>query len=128
VVSQTIRRSSESDAPKALNAPPPQFTARQAAAGKAAYQSRCAVCHGSTLTNGAYGTALGGKYFHQKWSGKSVRELYEKSRLMPPSSPGSLSDSAYADIVAYILEANGAKAGGSRLPGGGAPLDEMTIR
>jgi mono/diheme cytochrome c family protein len=108
--------------------PPPQFTAQQAAAGKATYKSRCAVCHGSNLTNGTYGTALAGEYFHQKWSGKSVGALYQKSRSMPPSSPASLSDSAYADIVAFILEANGARAGNAKLPSRGAPLDQMTIQ
>src|SRR5204863_8886112 len=31
---------------------PAKFTAKQAAAGKRAYDSSCAVCHGNTMTNG----------------------------------------------------------------------------
>src|SRR4030095_157419 len=42
---------------------PPHFTAAQAASGKTAYDATCAVCHGSTMTNGAYGTPLAGEYF-----------------------------------------------------------------
>jgi PQQ-dependent dehydrogenase (s-GDH family) len=106
---------------------PPQFTAQQTASGKAAYQSRCAVCHGTTLTNGTYGTPLAGEYFHKKWSGKTVGALLEKSKTMPPSSPSSLRGRIYADIVAYILEANGATAGQNKLPASGPALNQMTI-
>lgn len=91
---------------------PPQFTAAQAAAGKTAYNSNCAVCHGSTLTNGTFGTPLGGEYFVKMWRGRSVGALLEKSvKTMPPAAPGSLKPGVYADIVAYVLEMNGAKAG-----------------
>lgn len=107
---------------------PPQFTAGQAAAGRKAYQSRCAVCHGTKLTNGGYGTALAGAYFHDKWSGRTVRSLFDKSKSMPPSAPSSLPDTAYADIVAFILEANGAKPGDAPLRPAGEFLDRMTIQ
>jgi len=107
---------------------PPQFTSQQSAAGKKAYQSRCAVCHGTTLTNGVYGTALAGGYFHDKWSGRTVRSLFEKSKSMPPSAPASLSNNVYAEIVAFILEANGAKASDAPMQPGGEFLDRMTIR
>ncbi len=127
-ISQAPPSPAETQTARPVAGPPPQFTAQQAAAGKAAYKSRCAVCHGSNLSNGTYGTALAGEYFHRKWSGKSVRDLYQKSRSMPPSSPASLSDSAYADIVAFILETNGARAGNAKLPSSGAPLDRMTIQ
>ena len=119
---------SETAATASAFGPPPQFTARQAAAGKKLYLTRCAVCHGTTLTNGAYGTALAGDYFKQKWSGKTVLAFFEKSKTMPPSKPASLSDAAYADLVAYILEANGSKPGAAALPAGGEPLARMTIR
>jgi PQQ-dependent dehydrogenase (s-GDH family) len=107
---------------------PPQFTSAQAAAGKKTYQTRCAVCHGTTLTNGAYGTPLAGDYFQKKWSGRTVRALYDKSRAMPPSAPASLPSSAYADVVAYILQANGAQPGAAPLQPAGEFLDRMTIR
>ncbi len=100
---------------------PPQFTAAQAAAGRTAYNASCAVCHGSTMTNGTFGTPLGGQYFKEKWFGRSVQALSEKSqKTMPPTSPGSLPADAYTNIVAYILEVNGFKAGSTPLPAGAA--------
>ena len=56
---------------------PPQFTAAQVTAGKTAYNSNCAVCHGSTLTNGTFGTPLAGEYFKNAWFGRTVGALYE---------------------------------------------------
>jgi PQQ-dependent dehydrogenase (s-GDH family) len=91
----------------------PQFTAQQAAAGKPAYDSHCAVCHGSTLRNGTFGTPLAGEYFEGKWSGKTVRAFYDKVRTMPPAAPESLPENVYAEIVAYVLEVNGLEPGDS---------------
>jgi len=107
---------------------PPQFTAEQAARGKTAYNSNCAVCHGSTLSNGTFGTPLAGQYFEGKWFGQTVGALYDYAHTMPPSSPGSLPDETYADIVAYILEVNGIAAGDTELPPDSAALSEMTIQ
>ncbi len=107
----------------------PEFTAAQAAAGKVAYASNCAVCHGNNLTNGSYGTPLGGEYFKSHWAGKSLKAFYDKAqKTMPPSSPGSLTGESYANIVAYILGMNGAKAGGSAMATGGDGLEKMTIK
>jgi mono/diheme cytochrome c family protein len=106
----------------------PQFTAEQALAGKASWNSNCAVCHGNTMTNGTFGPPLAGEYFRNKWLGLTVRALYDHARTMPPSAPGSLPDDAYANIVAYVLEVNGVKAGNAKLPAGGGALDGMTIR
>jgi hypothetical protein len=47
---------------------------------------------------------------------------------MPPASPGSLPAARYADVVAYILEMNGATAGPAPLPAGGAALESMKIK
>ena len=49
-------------------------------------------------------------------------------KTMPPAAPGSLPDDTYANIVAYILEVNGFKAGNAQLPAGGEALDKMTIK
>src|SRR5690606_24242245 len=97
-------------------APSPSFTAAQAERGRRAYDSSCAVCHGSTLTNGTFGTPLAGPYFRTHWFGRTVRALFDKSRTMPPNSPGSLPAETYADVVAYILEINGFSAGNVELP------------
>ena len=107
---------------------PPQFTAAQAASGRTAYTSTCAVCHGSTMTNGTYGTPLAGEYFKTKWSRRSVRAFYDRVRnTMPPSAPGSLPADTYADIVAHILEVNGFKPGSAALKAAGESLDKMVL-
>jgi mono/diheme cytochrome c family protein len=105
----------------------PRFTAEQAAAGKVAYNSNCAVCHGNTMTNGTFAPPLAGEYFKTTWSGRTVRSFYDKAASMPPAAPASLGDDTYANIVAHILQTNGATAGEARLPSREL-LDRMTIR
>ena len=107
--------------------PPPVFTPAQVAAGKTAYEGYCAVCHGSTLVNGTFGTPLAGPYFNKQWRGRPVGELVEKSMLMPPSAPKSLPPETYANVVAYILEFNGFKPGDAALPPTGESLRKMWI-
>jgi mono/diheme cytochrome c family protein len=94
---------------------PPAYTAQQAAAGRKQYDANCAVCHGSTMTNGTFGTPLAGEYFRNAWTGKTVRALLEKARTMPPAAPNSLPAETYTNVVAYILEVNGFKAGSTPL-------------
>ena len=106
---------------------PPQYTAQQAAEGRKAYEAYCAVCHGNTLTNGTMGTPLAGSYFERKWTGQTVHAFLEKSRTMPPSAAGSLPAEVYTNVVAYILEFNGAQAGEMALPAGGEALKRMWI-
>ncbi len=107
---------------------PPQFTTEQARAGKTAYDSTCAVCHGSTMTNGTFGTPLAGEYFKNAWFGRSVRAFYDHTKAMPPAAPASLPDDTYANIVAYVLDVNGFEPGTAELSPGGTELDNMTIR
>ncbi len=108
--------------------PPPQFTAAQVAAGKVAYNANCAVCHGSTMTNGTFGTPLAGEYFKTNWSGRTVKAFYDRAqKTMPPSSPGSLPAETYANVLAYIFELNGVKAGTTPLANGGAALEGLVI-
>lgn len=136
VVTEEPRPVSQSKPPAAEDRPgvitggiPPQFTAAQAAAGKMAYNGNCAVCHGSTMTNGTFGTPLAGEYFRNMWFGRSVGALYDRShKTMPPAAPGSLPKDSYANIVAYILELNGFKPGPVSLPAGGEALGNMAIR
>ncbi len=120
--------SSPAETGAAAGGEPPRFTARQVADGKKAYDSYCAVCHGSTLTNGTFGTPLAGDYFNGKWMGKTVGAFHEKSRTMPPASPGSLPKASYVNIVAYVLEVNGFKPGAAALPAVGEALEKMRIR
>jgi PQQ-dependent dehydrogenase (s-GDH family) len=108
---------------------PPQFTAAQAAAGKTAYNGNCAVCHGSTMTNGTMGTPLAGQYFRNMWAGRTVGAFYDRAhKTMPPAAPASLPADTYANIVAYILEINGFKAGDTPLPARDETLDKMVMK
>jgi len=106
----------------------PHFTAEQSAAGKTAYNASCAVCHGATLTNGTFGTPLAGTYFKNKWSGKTVQALVEKSKAMPPGAPANLPPETIANIVAYVLESNGAKPGPHPLPTKPESLSDLIVR
>ena len=94
------------------------FTSEQAEEGKFIYQRNCADCHGSTLDNGEFGGApLRGAWFQNKWGKGSVAPLYAFTKAkMPPDRPGAMSDKVYADVVAFILSANGYKASDKALP------------
>lgn len=128
-VSSLNRNQDDPNPAPIANPIPPKFTADQAAGGKTAYTSTCAVCHGTTLTNGAYGTPLAGEYFRKKWTGRSVRSFYDRAHdTMPPGKPGSLPAATYADIVAYILEVNGFKSGNTALKPGDEELARMELK
>ena len=113
--------------PVVVGGVPAQFIAAQAAAGRTAYNANCAVCHGSTMTNGTFGTPLAGEYFKGRWSGRALRAFQDKTKTMPPAAPGSLPDETYANIIAFIFEVNGAKAGGAPLPGSGEAPGKATV-
>ena len=118
----------ETMAPAITGGVPPQFTAAQAARGKTAYNSSCAVCHGSTLTNGTFGTPLAGDYFQNKWEGQSVQALFERARkTMPPAAPGSLAPDVYTGAIAYILEVNGFKPGSTAFTPGTEAAGKMVL-
>lgn len=89
------------------------FTAEQATAGKTAYDSNCAQCHGRQL-EGPEAPGLAGQDVMQNWD--SAGGLYDFiSVAMPPSAPGLLGEDTYLDIVAYIMEFNGAAPGDTPL-------------
>jgi PQQ-dependent dehydrogenase (s-GDH family) len=109
--------------------PPPHFTAAQAEAGKAAYAANCAVCHGGNLMNGPHGTPLAGPYFEQKWSGRTVRELFEYTKKkMPPAAPGSLADQLYLNMLAYVFQVNGVEPSDKKLPADQEAQAKLAIR
>jgi mono/diheme cytochrome c family protein len=88
------------------------FTAEQATAGAAAYQANCAMCHQPDLKGQGTAPALAGGEFIGGWGTRTTRDLVTFIQLtMPPASPGSLGADAYANIAAFILQSNGARAG-----------------
>ena len=83
------------------------FTDTQAAAGKAAYDANCGTCHDMKF----YGDIW------DYWQNKPLLDFwFTIVAEMPSENPGSLLDSEYTDIVAYILSERG-------YPSGDAALD-----
>ena len=100
------------------------YTTGQATRGKSTYLATCTGCH----TDSATAPALVGKSFVSTWDGQTVRDLYSRLRTtMPADNPGTLSENAALDIVAYLLEANGFPAGEAELKGGTERLQAIQI-
>ena len=96
--------------------PAPVFTASQAERGKAAYNNACSSCHGANLNDGAFGPALNGASFQQKWGAQSPAALFAYMiQKMPPADPGRLGSQLYVDLEAYIFQANGVEPGVTEL-------------
>ena len=90
-----------------VSAPAAEATDTQLARGKAAYARVCIACHGASLEGGQFGPALQGPAFQALWRGRTPLEFAERVRTtMPPRGLGSVSSQAYADIEAYIRQAN----------------------
>ena len=109
---------------------PTDFTASQALAGGAAYRQHCASCHGSALEGQHLAPSLTGERFDSAWRGKTADALMFHIRRMPPNpggTPGGLTDDIYANIFAYVLQANGEVPSGSALPSDTAALAALTI-
>ena len=88
------------------------FTAAQATAGHAAFLENCASCHNKTLQGGGEAPPLVGSPFMGSWGKRGADELYGVIKAsMPMGNAGSLSPETYQQIVAFILQANGAVPG-----------------
>src|SRR6476620_7558124 len=87
--------------------PPAVFTAAQATAGQAAYQSNCASCHQPDLGGQNEAPQLAGTNFRTSWRAKTTKDLIDyMSATMPPGKP-SLAAEEYVNIAAFILRSNG---------------------
>ncbi len=92
-----------------------QYTAAQATAGRAAYQTNCASCHAPDLS-GREGPQLAGSNFIRQWGDKTASELINFIRAsMPPGAGGSLPDQICTNVAAFILDANSARPGAQAL-------------
>jgi alcohol dehydrogenase (cytochrome c) len=88
------------------------YTAAQADQGHGDYTAKCAGCHRANLAGGGDAPALGGSGFMSSFGNRSTKDLYNFiAKSMPAGAPGSLSEEQYTNITAYLLYANGAKAG-----------------
>src|SRR5262245_776252 len=90
------------------------YTEAQAARGLSEYTAHCSRCHRDDLS--AYNEILKGRRFMEKYRESSLQLLFDKTKTtMPRGAPGSLSDSAYVDIVSYLLNVNELPAGAREL-------------
>src|SRR5262245_35223327 len=85
------------------------FTAEQANAGRAAFQTNCAGCHGADLMGYP---PLAGPAFVGSWGTRTTRDLFGLIQTtMPTDRPGALPADTYVNIVAFIMQSNGRTAG-----------------
>jgi S-disulfanyl-L-cysteine oxidoreductase SoxD len=93
------------------------YTLAQADRGKAVYANHCAKCHGDDLEGHDEVPELGGAHFMADWEDQSVADLVQRIRsTMPLDNPGTLSGVRTTDVVAYLMQQNGAPAGSAELP------------
>lgn len=109
------------------SAPSAVYTASQAASGMQHVQTHCSACHGDDLRGGIQGgPPLTGTYFMNRWSGKTLEDLYTVMfSTMPLNAPSSLPTTTYVEIIAYVLQQNGYPAGDE--PIARAVLGEIVI-
>jgi mono/diheme cytochrome c family protein len=109
-----IKISADGTATSASSAP--SFDRAQVAHGKSLYGSACAKCHGANM-QGITAPALSGAAFAPATgSHLTIGGIYTyMSTNMPADRPGKLKDADYADIMAYLLSANGYAPGGGKL-------------
>ena len=93
------------------------YTEEQAKRGQDTYLDECSSCHAVNLLGDESAKALLGDEFMAGWNGKTVGDLFERTRAtMPKDGPGRLAPQQYADVIAFLLKSN-------NLPSGSAPLD-----
>jgi len=85
------------------------YTEPQATRGLAAFSQSCGGCH--AVTPGGKAPVVGDAFW-KSFAQKNVGDLLDFiSKYMPNGNPGTLSVTAYEDITAYMLKANGFPAG-----------------
>lgn len=95
---------------------PGPFTAAQATAGAAVYQTSCSGCHGPDLAGRNDAAPLTGQQFIGQWGGRTAGELVNfMQSAMPPGAGGSLPAASYLNLAAFILQSNGARPGNQAL-------------
>lgn len=93
------------------------YSSDQADRGGQLYMATCAQCHGPQMGGIDAAPALTGGAFASNWNGVTLGDMVNRIRVsMPQDDPGSLSRQQVADVLAYILRANGFPAGKKELP------------
>jgi mono/diheme cytochrome c family protein len=106
----------------------PSFTRAQADHGGQIYAERCAACHGPNLDDGSTAPSLKGARFRRDWGGKSAGDLFRYlTANMPPGQAGVLAGDDYADVMAFLLQAEGGAPGDQALPADAQMLSAMVL-
>ncbi|WP_206951985.1 c-type cytochrome [Trinickia acidisoli] len=94
----------------------PSFDRAQVLHGKRLYASNCAKCHGADM-QGITAPALSGAAFAPAANAHlTIGGVYGyMSTNMPADRPGKLKDGEYADIMAFLLNANGYGPGSTKM-------------
>ena len=103
------------------------YTAGQAAAGEKVYFGKCASCHGDDLAGRESTPALGGGPFVEAWSGKDLRQFYDRIQTMPLGAPGSLSAADAVAVLAFLLREAQMPTGPAALPTDRGQLAQITF-
>jgi mono/diheme cytochrome c family protein len=104
------------------------YTEAQAKQGETVYMTHCVDCHGEDFAGREQAPALAGLGFMDKWNRTPLRKLFEIVEQMPPDEPKVLPPQQYADVLAYLLSANGFPAGQTRLTADRQTLGRIEIK
>lgn len=115
------------------------FSKVQSARGEQAYRTACGYCHKDDLSGGFMDDGVGrapalagprafGSSFAERWRDQTLGDMvYVIASTMPKQAPTSLTLDSYVDIVAYLLDKNGAPAGSDDLPADIPTLRDVLI-
>ncbi len=100
-------------APKPVSGGAASFTADQAWQGRFGYIARCAQCHGGDL-HGYFGPALQGPDSNVPW--QTPKQVWTYMTVhMPAGDAGALPQKQYLEIMAYLMQSSGRRAGRAAL-------------
>jgi len=94
------------------------FTAEQVTRGRTLFAVACAECHGADLS-APNRPPLKGELFLNHWMEGGLDALFTRIKSMP--NRGNLDDNAHADVLAFLLDANGFPAGTRELKAAATP-------
>jgi mono/diheme cytochrome c family protein len=95
------------------------YAEQQAQKGEERYQAICAACHDGDEPEAP---APKGPEFVERWRDAPVSFLYNFIHAsMPADKPGTLSETDYVNIVAYLFRVNGYPAGATNLTAAKTP-------
>jgi len=107
------------------------YSKEQAARGGKLYVATCRSCHdpGHLAEGKKPGPELTGDKFLTKWSGHKLGELHTNIlTTMPNDGSAFLDDDQTADILAYLLQANGFPDGASALKSNTTGKDVLIVK